>query len=410
MDVTIIGAGMGAISLLTTEAITSLKNSDLVIATDRIYEQIQIINPNTKKVEFNNFVSYIEKTKNIKKIAIAVSGDVFFYSVATNLVKQLECLDEVNVSLINGVNCLQYFCTKIKKSYDDVVTLSVHGRDDKRQTDIIPYVCYNQKVFVLTGGLQTGQTILNCLAEAGLGHIQFYSGEYLSLDKERILEGRVKDFLDYTFESLCVMFFYNPNYVNCYLPLRDEHFIRGKVPMSKYSVRVLSIQSLEINPTDIVYDIGAGTGAISIECARKANKGIVYAIEHNKNACELIEKNRHELGAYNVSIINGMAPDVLSNLPKPSCAFIGGSSGNLKSIVEVLINKNPLVRICINAITLETLADGKTILETIGCKYDILCIQASHSEKIASYHMMKAENPVYIMFTIREREREREKV
>jgi precorrin-6Y C5,15-methyltransferase (decarboxylating) len=168
--------------------------------------------------------------------------------------------------------------------------------------------------------------------------------------------------------------------------------------MTKEEIRWLSIQKLGISPTDTVYDIGAGTGSVSVEMARKAFDGFVYAIETKEDACALIRQNITKHGAFNIEIVHGEAPTVLDSLPVPDKAFIGGSSGNMDGILEKLTNLNPEIKIVVNAITIQTLNQAIEGFTQYGLTdTDIICVNIAKSKKTGHYDMMMAQNPIFII-------------
>ena len=390
--------GMGDISLLTEKAHTALREADLVMGTERLCKPLPEKDLNIEVISFQQYGPRVleeARAKRHAKIALLVSGDVCFYSATSSLMNELKKLNDVHVHFVNGINCVQYFLGQLRMRYDDIVTVSAHGR----ATPIVPYVCYNKKVFVLSGGARKAHDILRELVASGLGGVRVHVGENLSQPQERLSCGRASELVSRKWGELCVLLILNEDATPCFIPLRDEDYSRENVPMTKRNVRSVSVENLAIQPDNIVYDVGAGTGSVSIQMARRAHQGMVYAIERHEKACQLIEKNRRQLGAYNVAVVHGMAPGVLSALPKPDCVFIGGSAGNLSEIVDCVVRKNHEVRLCLNAITLETLAEGKRIFERLQREYEITCVQSSHSEKVGAYHMMRGENPVYILST-----------
>ena len=167
--------------------------------------------------------------------------------------------------------------------------------------------------------------------------------------------------------------------------------------MTKQEVRWLASSLLSVKPNEVVYDIGAGTGSVTMELARHATRGMVYAIECKPEAIELLHRNRVHTGCYNTQIVQAMAPDGLKQLPTPDCAFIGGSRGNMAEIVCALKQKNPQIRIVITAIALESLHEAIEALESNGLPAEISCVNVSRAKKVARYHMMTAQNPVYLI-------------
>jgi precorrin-6Y C5,15-methyltransferase (decarboxylating) len=179
--------------------------------------------------------------------------------------------------------------------------------------------------------------------------------------------------------------------------MRDELFIRGEVPMTKSEVRSISISKLELSKDSVLYDVGAGTGSVSIEAALSMAEGTVYAIEKKNEAIELIYKNIEKFSTSNVIVTEGEAPEALLNLPVPTHAFIGGTSGNMDSVLDLLLNKNPDIRIVINVIALESLQDVMDWLKKKQIEAEIVHVQISKAKTAGRYHMMMGNNPVYVV-------------
>ena len=178
--------------------------------------------------------------------------------------------------------------------------------------------------------------------------------------------------------------------------LSDDEFIRGGVPMTKSEIRALSIAALDAEPNSIVYDIGAGTGSVSIELSLRAHDITVYAIERNEEALKLISENRRKFCADNIKIVNGEAPEALSELPPPDSVFIGGSGGRLDKIIGAVIEKNRDAKIVVNAISLNTASVVIDIAERLCLDVEASLITAAHSKRAGKSMLMFGENPIYI--------------
>ena len=230
--------------------------------------------------------------------------------------------------------------------------------------------------------------ICRSLDERGLGGLKVAAGERLSYDDERIVRGTAGELAGMEFADLSVMLVENPRPIEraCGAPaLPDSAFERGKAPMTKEEVRALSIAKLRIAPGHTVWDVGAGTGSVSIEAARAANRGTVYAIEKKGDALELLERNRATFGMTNLVIVAGSAPEALEDLPAGE-------------VVACAARKNPAVRICATAITLETVADLLVCLRDNGVEgADIVQVSVARADELGSYHLMRAENPIYLV-------------
>ena len=153
--------------------------------------------------------------------------------------------------------------------------------------------------------------------------------------------------------------------------MKDSLFIRGKVPMTKAEVRAVSISKLELPPDAVVYDVGAGTGSVTIEMALQLPQGTVYAIERNSDAVDLLHQNCEKFGVSNVKIVPGLAPEAFEGLPVATHAFLGGTGGRVEEILRQL--------------------------KKMEIEPEIVCMQVSRAEKVGPYHLMKGENPVYIL-------------
>lgn len=379
--------------LLSEKTLDKIKSAELLISTDRLFDRFKGYNKSCISMPLSKIAESIRTEHYTKSIVVLASGDIGFYSISTMLKRELA---EYELEFISGTSCLQYLTAKLQIPYDSIKCVSLHGRERSP----LPYVSYNRLTFFLTGGKYKAHDIINELYNAELTDIIITVGENLSEQNERIITGKPSELLGYSFENLSVVLITNEAYINPHKTLKDSDFLRSeykRVPMTKEAIRNLSLSALDIQPTDIIYDIGAGTGSISIAMAYTAYEGFVYAIEKEPSAVALIEQNRKTLKAYNLAIISAKAPQGLDTLPIPTKAFIGGSSGNLNEIFNTLYKKNPNIKIVINAITLETLNEAITCIEARGFIPDITCANISVAEKIGRYNMMKAQNPIYII-------------
>lgn len=179
--------------------------------------------------------------------------------------------------------------------------------------------------------------------------------------------------------------------------MRDEWFIRGEIPMTKSEVRAVSISRLELCRDNIVYDIGAGTGSVSVEAALKVPEGHVYAFEQKEEGCALIRANAEKAGVKNLTVVPGKAPESLYGYPAPDRVFLGGSSGNMEEILDLVTELNPAVQLVINVIALESLSQAMEWFRKKGWEPEVVCMQVSRAAKRGPYHMMQAQNPIYVL-------------
>ena len=184
------------------------------------------------------------------------------------------------------------------------------------------------------------------------------------------------------------------------LGIKDEEFVRGKVPMTKEEIRILTIAKAQIAHNAVICDVGAGTGSLSIEAARLAPAGHVYAIEKNPEGIGLIAENAKRFGVENITVIEGAAPDALAGLPELDVALIGGSGRKLSDILDIIGERLRLNgRIVANAITMQTVAACLDYFHTHADRYtyEAIQVQISRLERVGPYDMAKALNQIYII-------------
>lgn len=390
----LVGIGMGTPDHLTGEARAAFEKADCILGSGRMLDSFKT----TRKPLFDAYdpakmLTYVQEHPEHRTIAVALSGDVGFYSGARRLISTFGNAG-IRTELITGISSVTYFCSRLQIPWEDVKLMSIHGRRE----NLIAAVRTHFRTFTLLGGRDNVASLCEKLEKYGFENVKLYIGERLHYPEERITEGTPAELKEKAFDSLCVAIIENPSYMSglrsC---IPDEEFQRGDAPMTKSEVRSLSVAKLNLNRDSIAWDIGAGTGSVTIEMALAAADGEVYAIEKKPAAAALIEENARRFGTPNVEVHVGTAPEALTDLPAPTHAFIGGSSGNMKEILQLLLAKNPQVRVVINAITLETVAEANSCFKELGfTDLDITQIQAAKAKKVGPYEMMMGQNPVYI--------------
>lgn len=387
-EINIIGMGMSE-KTLTHEASQLINDADILIGARRLIDEFSKLNkPSYNAYLSNDILEIIEKT-DAEKIAILVSGDVGFYSAAEKLV---DVLKDYNPNLISGISSVSYFFAKCSLPWKDANLISCHGLD----TNIVSSVRRNRYTFALTG--KNIPELQKELVKYGFADLKVWIGENLGSDDESICESKISDLSGMEFSSLTVLIIENPDFdsrIRTGIP--DDEFIRGKVPMTKSEVRAVCLSKLSLSPSDIAYDIGCGTGSVTVEMAFSAYDGKVYAFDKNEEAIDLLKQNCQKFHLDNVEAICGLAPECLKDLPVPDVAFIGGSSGNMDEIVSYLYGLNNQMRFVITAISLENAMAALDSLKNIGIDGDIAQVAVSKGKKIADLHLLMAQNPIFII-------------
>ena len=387
-EINIIGMGMSE-KTLTAEALELIIEADILIGAKRLINEFAHLNkPSHNAYLSQDILEIIEKT-DAQKIAILVSGDVGFYSAAEKLV---DVLKEYKPNLISGISSVSYFFAKCSLPWKNANLISCHGID----TNIVSSVRRNEYTFALTG--KNIPELQKDLVKYGFGDLKVWVGENLGSDEESVQETKVSQLGGREYSSLTVLIIENPDFDSrIRTGIDDEEFIRGKVPMTKSEVRAVCLSKLSLSPKDIVYDIGCGTGSVTIEMAFSAYDGKVYAFDKNEEAISLLGQNCQKFHLDNVEAICGLAPECLKGLPVPDVAFIGGSSGNMDEIINYLYGINNEMRFVITAISLENAMAALDSLKSVGIEGDIVQVAVSKGKKIADLHMLMAQNPIFII-------------
>ncbi len=402
LRVNIVGIGPGNPKLLTGAAREAIEQSTILIGDKRMLANFasgKRTYDTIKTAEICKICSEADADKDV--VSVLVSGDVGFFSLAKTISGKLPDCECVRYC---GISSLVYFAQLLEMSWDDAKIVSMHGR----RQNFIEAVAHNKKVFALTGGENSPQALCAKLCVHGLGGVTVYVGENLSYGDEKVTCLTAEEGAEKTFGSLSVMMIINDDakaLAHNVHGLSDDLFIRSKVPMTKQEIRAVSVSKLMPQETDVIYDIGAGTGSCSIELALQAKRGMVYAFERNPEALELIEKNKELFGVENLTVVAGEASEKLEAMPVPDCVFIGGSGGNLCKMLDCIYSKNANCRVVVNAITVETLIEVvEYYKQREDYVLDIVNVFAARAKKLGAYNLMMSQNPVYIMTALKKGE------
>ena len=394
MNVTLIGMGSGQPENLTLQGLAALRQADLILGARRLLAVLPAGCTENRAAAYRpDEVAELLQTSGAENAVLVYSGDTGFYSGASSMMEKLEALG-VRARVLPGLSSIQLLAAALGRPWQGWNLVSAHGRT----CDPVAECMQGRPTFFLTGGSEDPATLCAQLAAEGFGDVQGVVGQCLGTPEEKLFRGSVKELAAGRFNSLSVLLVEAVEGLPRRAPgLPDEAFERGDVPMTKQEVRAAVLAKLAVRPEDILWDVGAGTGSVSVELALAAPRGRVYAVECRPEGCALIKANREKFRTRNLVLVEGLAPAALSDLPAPDAVFIGGSKGSLAAIVDAARDMNPDARICVSAIALETLSAAVAALTAKGRTVQVSQIAVSRAKAVGGLHLMMAQNPIYLI-------------
>lgn len=396
MQVTLAAMGGGTAGTMTVECAHALANAGCVIGASRLLDslapdctarRIAAIRPD------DVCRAVLDAQAKGEECVVLYSGDTGFYSGASHLLPLLE-QNGVKACILPGISSVQLLAARIGKPWQDWNLVSAHGAE----CDAVAAVCSGKESFFLTGGNLGPAQLCSQLCDAGLGNLTVWVGENLSYPEERVTTGTARECAGRIFAPLSVLLVQAAPRAERRLPgLPDDTFVRSSVPMTKQEVRAAVLAKLAVQPGDVCWDVGAGTGSVSVELALCDGRTQVYAVECEEDACELIRENRSRFGAWNLRLISGHAPEALEKLPAPDVVFIGGTKGQMESVLHAALAKKPSARICVTAIALETLSAAVALMTARGMEVQVTQIAVSRTRNAGRLHLLTANNPIFLI-------------
>lgn len=392
-QVTVVGIGPGSEAAQTGEVRAAIRAADALIGARRMLEAVA--RPGQLALDAiapDAIADRIREHPQCRRFTVVMSGDTGFFSGTKKL---LPLLAGCRVTVLPGLSSLSCLCARLGTSYEDVLPVTLHGRSEP----VLLPLAQGRRVFALVGGENGMGKLCRALTENGMGAARVSVGEHLSYPDEAITTGTAEELSERQFESLAVALIeYGGEPLPVTAGLPDEAFSRAEsVPMTKSEIRAVCLSKLALREDSVVWDVGAGTGSVTVEAAMAARRGRVYAVERKDAAFDILRKNLRRFHTDNVTPVSGTAPDACADLPAPTHAFLGGTTGHMKEIIALLLEKNPRVRIVATAVTLESVAELTECVKAFPFREtEAVSLTAARSRKAGAYHLMTGQNPVYI--------------
>jgi precorrin-6Y C5,15-methyltransferase (decarboxylating) len=391
----LVGAGIEGWEGFGSKALEAINSAELLIGHQRLLDIFPDFKGEKQTISDLSIMLDLIKTTE-KQVVVLSSGDPNFFGVARFLLRNLP---KDRIEIFPNVTSVQYAFARIKEPWDDTIFLSVHGRGLKGAIDRIIAA---DKAAVLTDEVNSPAAIARELINRGAEGYDVYLCEDLGLPTEKFTRTDVRGLVDLQASPLNILILikaWEPNLENYpLLGIADDEFTTARKLITKQEIRAVTLAKLQIQNDLVLWDIGAGSGSVSIEAGNLMPNGKVYALEKNPQYLTFIRENLKKFSAKNVMLVEAYAPEGIDELPNPDRVFIGGSGGMLDDIIDAVDKRlKPDGVIVLNAVTLDTLTKAVEFLEDHGYTVEVTCINVSKTVSLTEYKMFEAHNPVYII-------------
>jgi precorrin-6B C5,15-methyltransferase / cobalt-precorrin-6B C5,C15-methyltransferase len=391
----LVGAGITGWEGFGSKALEVIAKAQVLIGHQRHLDAFPDFDG--EKRELGDLAQMLDFLKSTDQRTVVLgSGDPNFFGVARFLLRNLP---KERIEIFPNVTSIQYAFARIKEPWDDAIFVSVHGRELHRAIDRIVAA---EKVAVLTDSTNTPAAIARELIERGAEGYEAWLCENMGMEGERFTKTDVRGLLELPAAALNILILikaWEPNLEQYPLiGIDDEQFATAKKLITKQEVRAVTLAKLQIQDDLVLWDIGAGSGSVSIEVSNLMPNGRVFALEKNPQYLVFLRDNLRKFVARNVKLIEAFAPEGLDDLPDPDRVFIGGSGGQLEEIIEAVDKRLKAEgRIVLNAVTLDTLTKAVEFLEDHGYTVEVTCVNIAKTRGLTEYKLFESHNPVYII-------------
>jgi len=329
------------------------------------------------------------------RVVVLASGDPCFYGIAGTLLRYLPA-DELEI--VPHVTSPQLAFARAGIPWSDAIFTSAHARP---LAEVVGWARRAPKLGILTDHKHTPALIAEVLLKAGIEDCRAIVAENLGLPDERLTDTRLSALPGMEFSPLNVLLLiHDPDWrpQPVFAPRPAEAYVHRRGLITKAEVRTLILARLALSETDIAWDIGAGSGAVSIEMALLAWRGRVFAVEQDAENLAYLRENISRFGVLNVEVVAGSAPAALEGLPQPDAVFIGGSGGQMQGILDVVCRRlRPGGRIVLSVVTLENLNEAVSGLKARGFAAEMTLVNVARSKSIADLTRFEALTPVFVV-------------
>jgi precorrin-6B C5,15-methyltransferase / cobalt-precorrin-6B C5,C15-methyltransferase len=413
----IIGVGPAGLACLGRKELRKVRDTDLLIGSARLLDSFPsfkgrkvILGRNLKEMAV-----LIKSNIGQKRMTVLATGDPNFFGIARYLIS---VIGQDVIEIVPSISAMQLAFARIKESWDDAAFASVHSKPIE---SVIEVVRRSSKICLLTDGKNTPSRIAAALKASGIGDCRVYICQDLGTREEKIVRTRLNLLKNREFSPLNIMILIKDKPermpvagTDQVLGIPEEGFKRidsHRSLITKLEVRAVSLAKLHLREDSVVWDIGAGTGAVSIEASKLARYGLTFAIEKNTKYISTIEGNARKFRRVNLKVVASTAPAALKDLPDPDAVFIGGSGGLVKQILQTVCSRlNEGGWVVANSATFENLQGICSELSANGFQPEVTLLNVARSKNVSDLTRLEPLNPIFIISGQRRKKRKAKSV
>jgi precorrin-6B C5,15-methyltransferase / cobalt-precorrin-6B C5,C15-methyltransferase len=397
--VTIIGMGL-SVRDLTAEHLERIRSADVLVGGRRHLAAFEDLDVPKREItgRISETIAFIRSHMQDHRIVVLASGDPLFFGVGARICREL---GTGRTTVMPNISSIAAAFARIQAGWDDARIISLHGRD--RMGPLLQALKDPVPVAVLTDDRRTPDWLAARLLEKEIDHVQIAVFEQLGTSAE--------NFGWYSLPQAAQQRFARPNVVilkargreaqtrnDLYLGMGEEVFAHDGGLITKAEVRAVCLARLRLKPGQTLWDLGAGSGAVSIEASLLLGGGRIVAVEQNEARVRQIRANARRFGVYNLDVVQAELPQGLEGLPAPDRIFIGGGGRHLPRIIAAAAERLPPRGVMVaNTVLLGNLQAAMDAMEQRAMTVQVVQVQVSRCKTMPWDRRLVAQNPVWVV-------------
>lgn len=403
--ITIIGIGDDGLEGLTGQAQATIRSAGTVFGPANLLNKIEAGEQRLIPLSANlDQIAATIDSADRKPLVLLASGDPLFYGTARFL---CERMGKDRFEVLPHVSSMQLAFARVKESWEEAYLTNLATQSLAR---VVEKIRLSEKVGVFTTDEYPPSVLARALLDKGIHYFTAYVCETLGSPDERVTRGSLEEISRQTFSPLNVMIlirmpgvpdrpismqgrrlFGNPD--ECFKQNRPK---RGLLTQSE--VRAIALAEMDLGPTSLIWDVGAGSGSVAIEAAQLSPSGQVYAIEMDPEDYNLLLENSQSFGTENLTPVLGEAPEAWHDLPAPDAVFVGGTGRTVVTLVEAVWQRlKEGGRLVVHVSSLDSLTAVEQALRKLATDHRVLMVNIARSTQQLESLRLESANPSFLV-------------